>query len=125
MHKECAFFGHIFMVGHSIIAYNGDFIIEPDTRKILSKEAFNRTQTEEVMDVMRQNNLSPLVYSFVDGVERVSWLAGTENEGKQSYLDSGKGDKRLRPVRTEEELYAGEVLYDIRQLMQSIWQLAL
>lgn len=63
----CVFWAY-FYGGHSIIAYNGDFIIEPDTRKILSKEAFNRTQTEEVMDVMRQNNLSPLVYSFVVGL---------------------------------------------------------
>lgn len=94
-----------------IIAYNGAFIVEPDTRKILSKEDFSREQTEVVMDILCRNNISPLVYSFVDGKERVSWMPQEENEGKKSYLNSRKGDKRLRPVFTENELYAGEVFY--------------
>ena len=83
---------------HPIIAYNGAFIVEPDTRKILAKEDFSRAQTEVVMDIFRQNHISPLVYSFVDGKERVSWIKSKENEGKRHYIDSRKGDKRLRPV---------------------------
>lgn len=96
---------------HPIIAYNGAFIVEPDTRKILAKEDFNRTQTEVVMDILGQNHISPLVYSFVEGKERVSWIPNEANEGKRHYIDSRKGDKRLRPVITDEELYAGEVFY--------------
>lgn len=94
-----------------IIAYNGAFIVEPETRKILSKEDFSITQIQKVAEVMQQYHISPLVYSFVDGMERVSWMTQEENEGKKSYLNSRKGDKRLRPIMSEKELYAGEVFY--------------
>ena len=96
---------------HPIIAYNGAFIVEPDTRKILAKEDFSRAQIEAVMDILSRNHISPLVYSFVDGKERVSWIPNEENEGKKHYIDSRKGDKRLRPVAVDEELYKGEVFY--------------
>ena len=96
---------------HPIIAYNGAFIVEPDTRKILAKEDFSRAQIEAVMDILSRNHISPLVYSFVDGKERVSWIPNEENEGKRHYIDSRKGDKRLRPVAVDEELYKGEVFY--------------
>lgn len=96
---------------HPIIAYNGAFIVEPDTRKILVKEDFNRAQTEVVKEILSQNHISPLVYSFVEGKERVSWIPKEENEGKRHYIDSRKGDKRLRSVALEEELYAGDVFY--------------
>lgn len=96
---------------HPIIAYNGAFIVEPGTRKILAKEDFSRAQTEVVWDIFSQNQISPLVYSFVEGKERVSWIPNEENEGKRHYIDSRKGDKRLRPVAVDEELYEGEVFY--------------
>lgn len=96
---------------HPIIAYNGAFIVEPETRKILAKEDFSRAQTEVVMEILSQNHISPLVYSFVDGTERVSWIPKEENEGKKHYIDSRKGDKRLRPISSDEELYKGEVFY--------------
>ena len=94
-----------------IIAYNGAFIIEPDTRRILFKEQFTKEQTGSVIEIFEKNHISPLVYSFVEGVEKVSWLLGTENEPKQHYLDSRKGDKRLRPIQNNVELYAGEIFY--------------
>lgn len=94
-----------------VIAYNGAFILETDTRKILSKEDFTSAQVQLVKELLNKYNFTPLVYAFVDGVERVSWIAGKENEGVRHYLNSRKGDKRLRPVQTTEELYAGGVFY--------------
>ena len=61
--------------------------------------------------MIRANNILPLVYSFVDGVEKVSWLSGRENEGIRRYLSLRKGDRRLRPVKDDEELYQGEIFY--------------
>lgn len=94
-----------------IIAYNGAFIIEPDTRKILSKEQFTKEQIQEVIKAFAKYDVSPLVYSFVEGIEKGSWLLGTENGPKKDYIHSRRGDKRLRPVVTTEELYAGEIFY--------------
>ncbi len=94
-----------------IIAYNGAFIFQPETGEILSREDFSSAERAYAIEVIRANNILPLVYSFVDGVERVSWLSGRENEGIRRYLSLRKGDRRLRPVKDDEELYQGEIFY--------------
>ena len=96
---------------HPIIAYNGAFIVEPGTRKILAKEDFNRAEIQTVKELLTKAHISPLVYAFVDDKERVSWIPQKENEGKRHYINSRNGDRRLRPVEADEELYEGEVFY--------------
>ncbi len=94
-----------------IIAYNGAFIFQPETGEILSREDFSSAERAYAIEVIRANNILPLVYSFVDGVEKVSWLSGRENDGIRRYLSLRKGDRRLRPVKDDEELYQGEIFY--------------
>lgn len=94
-----------------VIVYNGAFILNPATGEILSKESFRPEEMRRVTDVLNQIGISPLVYSFVEGAEKVSWIVSRENEGIRRYLDSRKGDRRLRPVTSEEELYQGDMFY--------------
>lgn len=94
-----------------VIVYNGAFIIHPATKKVLSKESFQREETGKVIEVLNRFKISPLVYSFVEGVEKVSWVTERENEGIRRYLNLRKGDKRLRPISTTEELYQGDMFY--------------
>lgn len=94
-----------------IIAYNGAFIIHPSTGEILSKESFTREDMKQVIDVLERFNIFPLVYSYVEGEEKVSWIVKEENEGIRRYLSLRKGDKRLRPVSDKDELYQGDMFY--------------
>ncbi len=94
-----------------VIAYNGAFIFQPETREILSREDFRQEERAYATEVIRANGVWPLVYAFVDGVERVSWLSGRENEGIRRYLSLRQGDRRLRPVEDDERLYQGEIFY--------------
>ncbi len=94
-----------------VIVYNGAFVIHPATGEILSKESFQEEEMGYVMEILNGFDISPLVYSYVKGVEKVSWITSRENEGIRRYLDSRQGDKRLRPVLTKEELYQGEMFY--------------
>lgn len=94
-----------------VIAYNGAFIFYPATGEILSQEKFTREKMNRVISVLAKYRISPLVYSFIDGQEKVSWITTKENEGIQRYLSQRKGDRRLRPVQTEEELYQGNMFY--------------
>lgn len=94
-----------------VIAYNGAFIFQPKSAEILSQENFCREEMNDAIDIIRTNSIYPLVYSFVDGVEKVSWISGQENEGIKRYLSLRKGDRRLRPVSDSEELYQGEIFY--------------
>lgn len=94
-----------------VIAYNGAFIFHPATGEILSQEKFTSEEMTRVISVLAKYRISPLVYSFIDGQEKVSWITTKENEGIQRYLSQRKGDRRLRPVQTEKELYQGNMFY--------------
>lgn len=94
-----------------VIVYNGAFILHPATGEILSREGFQKEETKEIIEVMDRFDISPLVYSFVEDVEKVSWIVSRENEGIQRYLNLRKGDRRLRPVSSREELYQGDMFY--------------
>lgn len=94
-----------------VIAYNGAFIFEASTGKILASASFTKEEREKVKSVLQKTKVSALVYSFIDGIEKVSWVKGSENEGIKRYLSLRQGDKRLRPLEDEEGLYDGEIFY--------------
>ena len=94
-----------------IIAYNGAFIFQPATGEILSKEDFAGEERSRVREVLNQHRISPLVYSFIDGIEKVSWIPQNENDGIRRYLSLRQGDKRLRAVADMEALYEGDMFY--------------
>lgn len=94
-----------------VIVYNGAFILHPATGEILSRESFLKEEMDKIRDVMDRFHISPLVYSFVENVEKVSWIVSRENEGIRRYLNLRKGDRRLRPISTRDELYQGDMFY--------------
>lgn len=94
-----------------VIAYNGALIINPDTGEVLSSLSFTEEEAAYVSGVLREHGANPLVYAYVDGVERVSYVAGRENEGIRRYLDVRKGDRRFRPLADETCLYQGDIFY--------------
>lgn len=95
-----------------VIIYNGVFIINPSTEEILLEQNFTPEERQRVVEVIEDNNVSPLVYSYVEGIERVSWIVSKENDGIKRYLGSRKRtDRRFRPIKTKEELYQGEMFY--------------
>ena len=94
-----------------VIAYNGVLIINPATGEVLSSLSFSGKEAEYVQKILQKQNMAPLVYAYVDGVERVSYRADRINEGMQRYLDTRRGDKRFRPLMDESGLYQGDIFY--------------
>lgn len=94
-----------------IIAYNGALIIHPDTGEVISSLSFMEEEKAYAIGVLREHGGNPLVYAYVDGVERVSYVTGRENEGIRRYLDVRKGDRRFRPLADETCLYQGDIFY--------------
>ena len=94
-----------------VIAYNGAFIIQPSTGEILAKEDFTDEERAYARRIIGEHGVSPMVYSFVNGVEKVSWIPERENDGVKRYLSVRPGDKRFRAVHDDEALYEGEVFY--------------
>jgi Cof subfamily protein (haloacid dehalogenase superfamily) len=94
-----------------VIIYNGTFIVNAYTKEKLFSLYFSEEEKNMAIDLFTQYSIFPLVYSYINGEEKVSWIMGKENDGIQSYLNSRKGDKRLRAVETKEDLYSGEIFY--------------
>ena len=94
-----------------VIVYNGVLIINPSTGEVLSSLSFTEEEAGDVRKTLQAYGAAPLVYAYVDGVERVSYVADRKNEGIQRYLDVRKGDKRFRPLEDESGLYQGDIFY--------------
>lgn len=94
-----------------VIVYNGAFIICPKTGEVLHSLAFTCEESDFVRYCLEKNRISPLVYAYVDQIERVSWNITAENEGIKRYLSLRKGDKRMRPLENEDGLYDGKIFY--------------
>lgn len=94
-----------------VIAYNGAFIIQPSTGEILSQERFSEEEMHVVKMVLDRCQISPLVYAFVKGVEKVTWMQDQENNGIRRYLSMRKGDRRLNPISDRHLLYQGDMFY--------------
>ncbi len=90
-----------------VIAYNGAFIIQPSTGEVLSQERFSEEEMDAVKAVLDRHRISPLVYAFVNGVEKVTWMRDRENDGIRRYLRTGRNTGvrlcrrgRPRPARS-------------------------
>lgn len=94
-----------------IIVYNGAFILRPDTREVLHSVSFTPGEAANIREILETHDISPLVYSLVEGEEKVSLDTCNLNAGKQRYLDSRKNDRRLRPLPGADGLYDGAPFY--------------
>lgn len=92
------------------VTFNGVFVINPQTGEHLIENVFTKKSLKIAEKFLRENNLAPLVYSYINGEERVSFL-GEKIDRVKSYIDSRKGDKRLRTAKNYDELFEGNVFY--------------
>lgn len=92
------------------VTFNGVFIVDPRTGEHLIKNGYSEKSRTAAMDYFLSENVAPLVYAFIDGKERVSYLE-TRMENIQIYVDARRGDKRLRPVREFKALFEGDPFY--------------
>lgn len=93
-----------------VIVYNGCAIVENGTGRLISNEKFSTEESEYIMWKLLNNGLSPLVYAYIDGIEKVSFDEHDVNYGMRVYLESRAGDKRLNPV-LKDQVYSGEIFY--------------
>lgn len=94
-----------------VIVYNGAFIMNASTGEVISSMSFAKEEVQYIIQLLNKYQISPFVYSFIKGEEKVSWCCAAENEGKRRYLSLRKGDKRFRKLAHNEVLYEGEVFY--------------
>ena len=93
-----------------LIVYNGAFVIDHGTGEIMISNFFG----QEIQSVLRDlfaGGIHPIVYAFINGEEKFSYLQDSCTWGMQDYINSRKGDRRENPVACAEELLRGEIFY--------------
>ncbi len=94
-----------------VIIYNGSFVVESATGKRLLSGAFASAEAREILDDLLSCGIYPIVYAFVDSVEKFSYVEDRQSRGVRWFNDTRRGDKRDNPVSDEHELYAGEIFH--------------
>jgi len=93
-----------------LIVYNGAFIIDNVTGKILLSNFFGNEVTNILNDLIL-HRIYPIVYAFVNGEEKFSYFPERCTQGVRDFLSTRKDDRRSRCVTSTEALYEGEIFY--------------
>jgi len=93
-----------------LIVYNGAFVFDNITEKILIANYFDNS-VHSVLDGLFCNGVYPIVYAFINGKEKFSFVRELCTNGMAMFLASRKGDIRTNEVNELSELKEGEIFY--------------
>ena len=94
-----------------VIIYNGGFVRQGEERRTLLSQVPSPESIARARQALDRAGLSPLVYTMLEGRERVLWRRDRERPGVARYAASRKNDPRLLPVTDDDSLYRGEIFY--------------
>ena len=94
-----------------LIVYNGALVIDHGTGEIMISNFFAQDEVRAMLRELFASDIYPIVYAFIDGAEKYSYLTDRITWGMQDYIDSRSGDRRERPVTDAERLLDGEIFY--------------
>lgn len=112
-----------------VIVYNGEAIVNAADGSVLDAAYFTPEEIGLIRETLEAAGISPLVYSR-DGNhtddEHVTYVPGKISRGMAYYLESRKGDKRLRTAMRE-ALYGENTFYvtaieDSRQVFEAAYE---
>ncbi len=92
------------------VIFNGVFVVDPKTGRHIIENVYSAECQRTARDFFVRESIAPLVYAYIDGRERVSFLKSRLDD-VANYVNSRKGDRRLRPVDSYDELFMGDVFY--------------
>ena len=94
-----------------LIVYNGAFIVENGTGRILQAAYFQAEEAREILSTLLQQGVQPIVYSVKDGKEQMRYIRSKMHPEACAFMDTRKGDVRDTPVEDEGQLTQGDVFY--------------
>lgn len=93
-----------------LIIYNGAFIIDNITGSIIISNYF----TEKIyllLDDLISHNIIPIVYAYINGIEKFSFVENRCSYGMKVFLSTRKNDIRANPLTDTAQLYNGNIFY--------------
>ena len=108
-----------------LIIYNGAMVVDNNDGTFLIKNFFGE-EIKNVMNDLFENQVYPIVYAFINGEEKFSYVKAKNTEGMQKFIDSRKNDKRDNPISDEANLCLGEMFYitciDEKEKLEPLYQ---
>jgi len=93
-----------------LIVYNGAFVVDNVTGEILISNFFD-DGVQNLLDELFEAGIYPIVYAYIDGKEKYSYVPSLINPGTKKFTDSRKGDIRTNMVDSPEDLRNGNIFY--------------
>lgn len=93
-----------------LIVYNGAFVIDNLTEKILIANYFDDS-VHDLLDDLFANKVYPIVYAYIDKKEKFSFVPKLCTPGMIKFIGSRKGDIRTNAVDTISQLKSGDIFY--------------
>ena len=93
-----------------LIVYNGAMVVDNVSGEFLIKNFF-RDEISHVIRDLIQHGVFPIVYAFINGVEKFTYIPEKCSPETKAFLDTRKNDSRNNPVTAEQELTAGDIFY--------------
>ena len=93
------------------IVYNGTMVIDSASGAVLYARFFSEKEKREIGNFLLDRKIYPIVYAYIDGVEKFSYIPGYISKGARTFLKSREGDARQHPVSTVQQLLQGDVFY--------------
>lgn len=93
-----------------LIVYNGAFVIDNLSDDILIENYFG-DGVNLVLEDLFANKVYPIVYAYIDGKEKFSFVPELCSRGTNKFLESRKGDIRTNAVEEINALRSGKIFY--------------
>ena len=92
-----------------VVLMNGTYIYDPLTGEYPVRNTFGEFQSGLIRRAVLENGETPMIYAFIDGKERMSYIKDAPS--LKAHLSRRKGDDRRRPLRDGGGLFDGEMFY--------------
>ena len=108
-----------------LVVYNGAALVDGGDGSPMRKNFFGG-EIGEVLTDLFANDVYPIVYAFLDGEEKFSYIPARCTSGMDAFLESRAGDRRTHPVADEDGLLQGEIFYltciDEREKLKPLYE---
>jgi len=108
-----------------LIIYNGAMVVDNVSGNFLIKNFF-KDEISDVIDDLTGNGIYPIVYAFINGMEKFSYIPEKCSVNTKLFLESRKNDRRDNPVARKEALSSGEIFYitciDSREILEPFYR---
>jgi Cof subfamily protein (haloacid dehalogenase superfamily) len=93
-----------------VICYNGAFTYDANGG-IITSHIFMPEKKESIRKTLEKHGVSPIIFGYVNGEEKFSYIREEHNPGKAFHLTTRPGDRRHREVYNHNDLYQGDAFY--------------